>query len=435
MAIEWGGIAYAQSVEIHALGFIDPNNPISRAQGVSADGLVVGGESSRGFPAEAFYWTKDSGLVGCNRVDTTLGGVSGDGKFLVGTSTPPEEPYRWNLSTGAFELLGDLPGGEHVTSAFATNWDGSVVAGWGSSDRSENYEAFRWDPRHGLVPLGGMEGGQLYSIALGVSADGNILVGHGYSYNGRAAFSWTKVDGFVELEKPEGWETPRALGISPDGHVIVGRANPGSSAKPLRWSDEEGLAVLPVLDDQRYRFSEAYASSALGQVIVGVSDLGSKDQAVAWTPGRGVVNLNSLLTDEFGLDLGNWRLGIAWAVSYDGKTIVGEGIHEGEFSTEAFVARIPCIDDCDQCSFTEHMEAACLPQTDGTTAVRARLSGAKPGATLTFVLDYWKRMKQRTVRPDGTAKAKFKRLDPVAPLGTYHITLKECDAPADAACN
>jgi len=65
----------------------------------------------------------------------------------------------------------------------------------------------------------------------------------------------------------------------------------------------------------------------------------------------------------------------------------------------------------------------------------ARLSSAKPGARLTFVLDYWKELIERDVKSTGKARAKFKRLAPTPPLGKYHITLKECDAPADARCD
>lgn len=51
-------------------------------------------------------------------------------------------------------------------------------------------------------------------------------------------------------------------------------------------------------------------------------------------------------------------------------------------------------------------------------------------ATVMFCLDDDRAFVEATVNEDGRAKARFKRVPP----GAHHLTLKECDAPADVTC-
>ncbi|MCL4720141.1 MAG: hypothetical protein KJ057_16885, partial [Phycisphaerae bacterium] len=344
---------------------------------------------------------------------------------------PPNEGYRWTQGEG-FQLLGDLPGNQHASDSWATNWDGSVIVGWSSSDRSRNYEAFLWTAETGMIGLGDMEGGNFYSYASDVSADGRIVVGEGRSYLGDEAFVWTQETGFVGLGVPPTWSMTEAHGIAPDGSVIVGFGEvTGIGFEAFRRTEAEGIVPLGVLDESPFDYhSEAHDASVSGWVIVGWSKFDRWRFATTWTPRRGLINLNEILTNEFGVDLGDHQLSQASAVSYDGKTIVGWGGHKDYSAVEAFLVRIPCIDDCDRCSFRERMTGRCKPQGDGTVKVVAKLSGGRVGATLTFCLDYYKAFAEATVNEDGRAKARFKRLPP----GPHHLTLKECDAPAEVTC-
>ncbi len=51
-------------------------------------------------------------------------------------------------------------------------------------------------------------------------------------------------------------------------------------------------------------------------------------------------------------------------------------------------------------------------------------------ATGMFCLDDSRAFAEATVKEDGRGKTHFKRLPP----GLHHLTLKECDAPAEVGC-
>ncbi|MCL4720140.1 MAG: hypothetical protein KJ057_16880, partial [Phycisphaerae bacterium] len=344
---------------------------------------------------------------------------------------PPNEGYRWTQGEG-FQLLGDLPGNRHDSRAEASSWDGSIIIGSSSSDRSRNREAFIWTPDNGMIGLGGLNENHIYSVAFGVSDDGRKVVGRTHAPDTQVAFLWTQTDGMVNLGVPANWSNTEAHGISPDGSVIVGYGEvTGTGFEAFRRTEAEGMVPLGVLDESPFDYhSEAHDASVNGWVIVGWSKFDRWRFATTWTPRRGLINLNEILTNEFGVDLGDHQLSQASAVSYDGKTIVGWGGHKDYSAVEAFLVRIPCIDDCDRCSFRERMTGRCKPQGDGTVKVVAKLSGGRVGATLTFCLDYYKAFAEATVNEDGRAKARFKRLPP----GPHHLTLKECDAPAEVTC-
>jgi probable HAF family extracellular repeat protein len=61
-----------------------------------------------------------------------------------------------------FETLGDLPGGEYGSIAINVSADGSVVVG--HSITAEGSEAFRWEDGS-MAGLGGLPGGTFFSIA------------------------------------------------------------------------------------------------------------------------------------------------------------------------------------------------------------------------------------------------------------------------------
>ena len=82
-------------------------------------------------------------------------------------------------ATANFQGLGDLPGGDFYSHAFDVSADGSTVVGWSRS--ASGYEAFRWTSASGMVGLGDLSGGNFYSEAYGVSADGSTVVGRSVS--------------------------------------------------------------------------------------------------------------------------------------------------------------------------------------------------------------------------------------------------------------
>jgi probable HAF family extracellular repeat protein len=160
---------------------------------------------------------------------SSAGGVSADGSVIVGFSDSKSsgQAFRWT-SDGGMVALGDLPGGEVFSTAMGVSADGSVIVGASSS--ASGAEAFRWTSDGGMVGLGHLVPSGLFgSEAYDVSADGSVIVGS----SNDIAFRWTAASGMERLwdvllangvnPAADGWTALGwALGISADGNTIVG---------------------------------------------------------------------------------------------------------------------------------------------------------------------------------------------------------------------
>src|SRR5688500_60556 len=98
-------------------------------------------------------------------------------------------PASCSLEAAHFRGLGDLPGEPFCSAALGVSADGKVVVG--SSRSSNGYEAFRWTAAAGMQGLGDLPGGAFASQASGVSADGSVIAGYGTKASGNEAFRWT----------------------------------------------------------------------------------------------------------------------------------------------------------------------------------------------------------------------------------------------------
>jgi probable HAF family extracellular repeat protein len=198
-------------------------------------------------------------------------------------------------------------------SALGLSADGSVVVGYGPSGENE-FEAFRWQSGT-MTGLGDLPGGDFESVAYGVSADGSVVVGYGDSANGFEAFHWQGgiMTGLGDFSGSV-FESI-AYGVSADGSVIVGYGNSGTNGiEAFRWQDGimTGLGELP----GDISFSEAYGVSADGSVVVGYSS----GEAFRWQDGI-MSGLGGFGRAAFG-------------VSADGSVIVGYGT--SDIGSEAF---------------------------------------------------------------------------------------------------
>lgn len=124
--------------------------------------------------------------------------------------------------------LGDLPGGNYYSTAKGVSSDGSVIVGEGYS--SSGYEAFRWTSGGGMMGLGNLGGS---STANAVSADGSIVVGRSYTSSGdRQAFVWDESNGMQSLYDLlialggggglTGWTLYEAAAVSADCMMVAG---------------------------------------------------------------------------------------------------------------------------------------------------------------------------------------------------------------------
>jgi probable HAF family extracellular repeat protein len=165
--------------------------------------------------------------------------------------------------------LGTLGGSE--SEAYGVSADGSVVVGW-ARNAAGRWRAFRWTAAEGMRDLGTLGGGE--SEAHGVSADGSVVVG--WAENAaekRRAFRWTAADGMQDLGTLGGDESV-AYGVSADGSVVVGWAyNAAGDRRAFRWTAAGGMEDLNItyahLLTDGSELREAYAISPDGRYIVG----------------------------------------------------------------------------------------------------------------------------------------------------------------------
>ena len=313
----------------------------SQAWGVSSDGKVVVGGQQEQFN-EAFRWTIETGRIGIGELpsggtSSTAWGVSGDGSAIVGRSLSSigSEPFVHRSVDGMIGL-GMFPGANPSFAqgeAYAASADGAVVVGVTDGPFPQFYRAFRWTASEGLVDLGSLGGSR--SDAYAVSADGSVIVGQ----SGIEAFRWTQATGMIGLgDLPGGTFNSRANGISADGSVIVGT---GRTAEPngraFRWTQATGMVNLGLAPGANG--SNASDVSANGEIIVGTSETRQGLRAMIWDSTRGTRDLQTVLTQELGLDLAGWQLSAATGISDDGMVIVGYGSHAGR--NEAWIATIP----------------------------------------------------------------------------------------------
>jgi probable HAF family extracellular repeat protein len=240
-----------------ALGIL-PGGYESIAEDVSDNGSVVVGwnnTSATSIASEAFRWTSAGGMVGLGGLHagdhSEALGVSADGSVVVGLSRDDNfsvgEAFRWT-SGGGMVGLGHLHGGLY-SSADDISDDGSVIVGYSGSASGD--QPFRWTSAGGMVGLGTLPGG-VRGQALGVSGDGSVVVG--FSSNGPnspEAFYWTADGGMRALwdillsqgvnPAADGWTSLSiANGISADGNTIVGNGI-------RNGNDEAFVAVSPTI--------------------------------------------------------------------------------------------------------------------------------------------------------------------------------------------
>jgi uncharacterized membrane protein len=270
------------------------------ARDVSADGSVVVGEcydDGTGTSNVPCYWTATGGLTAIIDTSGTLMGVrtfgvSADGSVIVGTARSPTSlvAYRWTPVTG-MQSLYPLPSSIVDGSSFGVSFDGSVITGQVMMTVPD-VQPFRWTEQTGLVGLGDVPGGLFYALGFGISADGNTIVGGARTSFGSRdeAFIWTEASGYVLVDSLHGAEAG----------------------------------------------STFYASSGDGTIVVGsMVGLG----ATIWSSVDGLRSLQSVLVNDYGLDLTGWTLYTARDCSSDGLTIAGTGLNP-QGDTEAWIAHL-----------------------------------------------------------------------------------------------
>ena len=318
----------------------------SSAMDCSADGeVVVGWSKAVSGPSDfrAFRWTFDAGMTDLGDLSgegqSIAWAISADGSIIVGRSDACDCAFRWTAATGMVDLnMTGAPPGFTATSALGISADGGVIVGAG---RFPHMEAYRWTAATGVVPLGHLPTSNPDSFASGVSADGTVITGESMSGDMFAVepIRWTQETGMVGLgDVPGGIFYGLGMAISADGSTIVGDAiGPLGGFEGFRWTAETGLAVLaPELSNVAR--STAADSSFDGTYVIGSCE-SPIDGAYIWDPQTGMRNVQAILESRFGIDLTGWSLLGASGISDDARTIVGVGENPSG-NREAWLARV-----------------------------------------------------------------------------------------------
>ncbi|MHC4795634.1 MAG: LamG-like jellyroll fold domain-containing protein [Planctomycetota bacterium] len=215
-------------------------------------------------------------------------------------------------ATPTFFGLGGFPNGSCGALAQGMSADGSVVVGIGFTD--DGATGFRWEAGN-MIAVGDLPGGDHHSQAIRCSDDGSVIVGWSISAlsDPYEAFRWEAgvINGLGDL--PGGNFYSYAYSVSGDGSIVVGRgAVDNGVIEAFRW--EAGTMVgLGALDPVN-PLSVAFDISPDGSVIVGGTSSPIGDQAFRWE--------NNVMTGLGELPGGGYG-SYATAISADKSVIIG----------------------------------------------------------------------------------------------------------------
>jgi probable HAF family extracellular repeat protein len=299
---------------------------------ISGDGNVVVGHGwITGTDAAAFRWTRTGGYenLAAGRpdvVDSNAYDVNVDGSVVVGYNRKAgfeHLGFRWTVGGG----MEDLP----MYEVADVSGDGTLMVGMNV-----------WRNTNGQTGSFGFLGGNNYTSALGVSGNGQVVVGYSETSPSRYAhaFRWTPTGGIQDLGVTNGTESD-ARGISGNGLTIVGEARDGGGFwRAFRWTASLGMRDIGTLGGP---MSAAYDASYDGSVIVGSSLNSSSSgsyRAFRWTASTGMKDVRQLLLDAGVTAVQNWVLLSAGGVSDDGTAIAGYGLSPSK-QWEPFLAILP----------------------------------------------------------------------------------------------
>lgn len=234
----------------------DPTNAASWSSGVSADGTVISGGQGHAVFGDLEGWMRYGNSVGhvgspSGQDTSDCRAVSSNGMVSVGYGGKQSNPNVFQAARyteqGDWVNMGYLSGGNN-SKALGVNANGSVIVGWSNDAALSVSRAFRWTAATGMLSLGNLPDGD-ECVANGTSADGSVVVGSDYVVDAQwnstqTAWRWTAATGMQSLGQLPGGQASEALAVSPDGAVIVGWAEQGGSTQAFVWDAAHGLRKL-----------------------------------------------------------------------------------------------------------------------------------------------------------------------------------------------
>jgi probable HAF family extracellular repeat protein len=200
----------------------------------------------------------------------------------------------------------------------------------GSSSFSDSSHAFRWTASDNTmrdIDTAGSNG----SAAMGVNADGSVVVGQRAIGGGSYAFRWIASDNIMHDLGTLGGTYSWANGVNADGSIVVGASRINSSDPyyhAFRWTASD--SIMHDLDTLGGNYSAANGVNADGSVVVGQSTLtgDTSSHAFRWTASDNAMH-------DLGT-LGSGSASRAYGVNADGSVVVGESEIEDDGFIHAF---------------------------------------------------------------------------------------------------
>ncbi len=285
----------------HGFTSIEVPNSSASAYAVSDDGKVVGSyrndDGAFGFVwndgvlTTTPYVTDPLSFSLQPILQSEAYNINRDGTTVVGALERNDETWHafvWNLETETVSDIDTL--GYSWSHANLVSKNGSTVAGDGQLINNES-KVFRWTESGGMLQINDMMvGGDMYLTAM--SDAGDVLVGFGdvsagggtetHAYRYIASSNNSQVGTTHDLGTLGG-DYSEALGISSNGNYIVGTSNIGTSQEEsetyrgFRWTEDSDKMIS--IDEWAksgintgYHTSDARYVSDDGSVVIGMTD-------------------------------------------------------------------------------------------------------------------------------------------------------------------
>lgn len=304
------------------------SGPFIRPFDLSADGSVLVGQWD-GNGDSAFHWKEDGGYSLIQKLGSNgyASGVSADGRVMVGVefANGSSFPFRWTASGGKMPLDPAFAENYAFAAVDAISADGQVVVGRAGS-AFYNTRPYRWTQDTGIVFLGYDSSASLGSYdGMGVSEEGNVIVGNAKWVGGSYPFRWTIEKGMEALYVLPGWvDGTTVAGLSSDGTTVIGQVNnPNLGHRGVIWNEKTGSIYLADLPGG-INHSVATSVSEDGEIAVGSSYSQRGQEAIRWTQEKGTHRVADWLADSGHKVRDDMVLARALLVSDNGRVVVGE---------------------------------------------------------------------------------------------------------------
>lgn len=365
VALCCAAVATAGGAEFFALGDLPDGDFHSNVMGISGDGSTIVGWSKANDNANgqyrAYRWREDIGMaplghIGPETANSTAVAASFDGSVIVGTVS---DSFRWTEAAG-MQTIGSC-------IALGISGDGETVVGYCQTDLGN--EAATWTLSDGWTTFGALGTQLIDAFFFDANHDGTIRSGQSiFDDFAVEPTRWTPADGMVALgDVPGGVHYGLGLAISADGSTIVGDAIGDVGQDAFLWTEATGLVNLEAAERGAVTDSHAHDVSGNGAIIVGSSDLNG---AMIWDAGHGMRSVQQMLIDLYGLQLPGWTLLSVEAISDNGRVLAGNAINPAG-DREAWCVRLPpfcAAGDVDDNSTVNIFDLTALLQTWGPCA-------------------------------------------------------------------